>query len=39
MIKNYFFMNGMFKKVSEDNCKNCWFTSAVSQPVDQGNTI
>ena len=24
---------------SEEKCKNCWFTSAVSIPVDQGNTI
>ncbi len=32
-------MNGMFKKPSEKNCKNCWFTSAVSIPMDQGNTI
>ena len=24
---------------SEEKCKNCWFTSGVSKPVDQGNTI
>ncbi len=27
------------KKASEKNCNDCWFTSAVSMPVDQGNTI
>ena len=27
------------QKGSDETCKGCWFTSAVSQPVDQGNTI
>ncbi len=27
------------QKGSENKCEDCWFTSAVSQPVDQGNTI
>ena len=27
------------ERATEENCNNCWFTSAVSIPVDQGNTI
>ena len=27
------------QKASEKNCKDCWFTSGVSTPVDQGNSI
>ena len=27
------------QKASEKNCNNCWFTTAVSMPIDQGNTI
>ena len=27
------------QKASEKNCKDCWFTSGVSTPMDQGNTI
>ena len=37
--KQLFFYEWHVQKGSDDNCKNCWFTSAVSQPVDQGNTI
>tara|TARA_B100000963_G_scaffold358741_1_gene384099 strand:+ start:105 stop:560 length:456 start_codon:yes stop_codon:yes gene_type:complete len=37
--KKLFFYEWHVQKGSSDNCKNCWFTSAVSQPVDQGNTI
>ena len=37
--KKLFFYEWQVKKGSDDNCKNCWFTSAVSLPVDQGNTI
>jgi hypothetical protein len=27
------------QKASEKNCNNCWFTTAVSMLIDQGNTI
>ena len=27
------------EKASENNCNDCWFTSSVSMPIDQGNTI
>ena len=37
--KQLFFYEWHVQKGSEENCKNCWFTSAVSIPVDQGNTI
>jgi hypothetical protein len=37
--KKLFFYEWHVQKGSDDNCKNCWFTTAVSQPVDQGNTI
>ena len=37
--KKLFFYEWHVKKGSDDNCKNCWYTSAVSLPVDQGNTI
>ena len=37
--KQLFFYEWHVEKGSEKECKNCWFTSAVSQPVDQGNTI
>ena len=37
--KKLFFYEWHVQKGSDDNCKSCWFTSAVSQPVDQGNTI
>ena len=37
--KKLFFYEWHVQKGSSDKCKNCWFTSAVSQPADQGNTI
>ena len=37
--KKLFFYEWHVQKASEKNCNNCWFTSAVSIPVDQGNTI
>ena len=37
--KQLFFYEWHVEKGSEKECKNCWFTSAVSRPVDQGNTI
>ena len=37
--KKLFFYEWHVQKGSDDNCKKCWFTSAVSQPADQGNTI
>ena len=37
--KKLFFYEWHVQKGSDNNCQNCWFTSAVSQPVDQGNTI
>jgi hypothetical protein len=37
--KKLFFYEWHVQKGSSDNCKECWFTSAVSQPFDQGNTI
>ena len=37
--KQLFFYEWHVQKGSEEKCKNCWFTSAVSIPVDQGNTI
>ena len=37
--KKLYFYEWHVQKGSDDNCKDCWFTSAVSQPVDQGNTI
>ncbi len=37
--KNLFVYEWHVQKGSDDNCKACWFTSAVSQPFDQGNTI
>ena len=37
--KKLFFYEWHVQKGSDDNCNKCWFTSAVSQPVDQGNTI
>ena len=37
--KQLFFYEWHVQKGSEKKCKNCWFTSAVSIPVDQGNTI
>ena len=37
--KKLLFYEWHVQKASEKNCNNCWFTSAVSIPVDQGNTI
>ena len=37
--KKLYFYEWHVQKGSDVNCKNCWFTTAVSQPVDQGNTI
>ncbi len=37
--KKLFFYEWHVQKGSDDDCKNCWFTSAVSQPMDQGNSI
>jgi len=37
--KKLFFYEWQVQKGSDTDCKNCWFTSAVSIPVDQGNTI
>ena len=37
--KKLFFYEWHVQKGSDKDCSNCWFTSAVSQPFDQGNTI
>ena len=37
--KKLFFYEWHVEKGSDNQCKNCWFTSAVSIPIDQGNTI
>ena len=37
--KQLLFYEWHVEKASENNCKDCWFTSAVSMPIDQGNTI
>jgi len=37
--KQLLFYEWQVEKASENNCKDCWFTSAVSMPIDQGNTI
>ena len=37
--KKLYFYEWHVQKGSDVNCENCWFTTAVSQPVDQGNTI
>ena len=37
--KTLFFYEWHVKKGDEKDCKDCWFTSAVSIPVDQGNSI
>ena len=37
--KKLFVYEWHVQKGSDNNCKDCWFTSAVSQPFDQGNTI
>ena len=37
--KQLFFYEWHVQKGSDDKCNDCWFTSAVSQPFEQGNTI
>ena len=37
--KKLFFYEWHVQKGSDKDCSDCWFTSAVSQPFDQGNTI
>tara|TARA_B100001093_G_scaffold513124_1_gene584393 strand:- start:1811 stop:2263 length:453 start_codon:yes stop_codon:yes gene_type:complete len=37
--KQLFFYEWHVMKGSTEKCKKCWFTSSVSQPIDQGNTI
>ena len=37
--KQLFFYEWHVQKGSDKECKNCWFTSSVSKPADQGNTI
>ena len=37
--KQLLFYEWHVQKASEENCSDCWFTSSVSIPIDQGNTI
>ena len=37
--KRLFFYEWHVQKASEENCIDCWFTTSVSIPIDQGNTI
>jgi hypothetical protein len=37
--KQILFYKWHVQKATEENCNNCWFTSVVSAPIDQGNTI
>ena len=37
--KQLLFYEWHVQKGTEDNCNDCWFTSAVSIPIDQGNNI
>ena len=37
--KKLFIYEWHVQKGSDQDCSDCWFTSAVSQPYDQGNTI
>ena len=37
--KKQFFYEWHVSKGNEKNCTNCWFTTAVSMPLDQGNSI
>ena len=37
--KKLLFYEWHVQKASEKNCIDCWFTSSVSIPIDQGNTI
>ena len=37
--KQLLFYEWHVQKATEENCTDCWFTTAVSIPIDQGNTI
>ena len=37
--KQLLFYEWQVQKATEKNCIDCWFTSSVSIPIDQGNTI
>ena len=37
--KQLLFYEWHVQKASEENCIDCWFTTSVSIPIDQGNTI
>ena len=37
--KQLLFYEWHVQKASDINCKDCWFSSGVSMPMDQGNTI
>ncbi len=37
--KQLFFYEWHVQKATEENCIDCWFTTAVSIPIDQGNSI
>ena len=37
--KQIFFYEWHLEKGDEKDCKSCWYTSVVSNPIDQGNTI
>tara|TARA_B100000963_G_scaffold357678_1_gene380453 strand:+ start:8031 stop:8486 length:456 start_codon:yes stop_codon:yes gene_type:complete len=37
--KQLFYYEWHVQRGKDTNCESCWFTSAVSQPIDQGNTI
>ena len=37
--KQLLFYEWHVQKATEENCIDCWFTTAVSIPIDQGNTI
>ena len=37
--KQLLFYEWQVQKATEDKCIDCWFTTAVSIPFDQGNTI
>ncbi len=37
--KKQFYYLWHVEKGNDQNCKNCWFTSGVSMPKDQGNSI
>ena len=37
--KQQFFYEWHVSRGNEESCNNCWFTTAVSMPIDQGNSI